>query len=79
MQSRIVWVAAAGLLAGVLGGCAGQGLSSGTPTDASRAAKHAHGRLESILDAPSAFDCMADGAIGDVFEEQCEAETRNSD
>ncbi len=36
-------------------------------------------RLETILHAPSAFQCRGEGANENVFEEQCESETRTND
>ncbi len=86
MQRSLTWIATAALFASVLSGCAAQAELSGRTVShgmSSPAGKEAAGesspRLESILHAPSAFDCRGQGADDDVFEEQCESNTRSGD
>ena len=68
-----VWTAA--LCAGLLGGCAAQGDLAAAPP----ISRPPHDRLETILNAPSAFSCRGEGANEDISELQCESETRNND
>ena len=88
MQRSLMWIATAALLATVLGGQgevvgmtaphaangpAGNGIASTPPGDSPR-----HARFETILHAPSTFDCHGDHADTDVFELQCESNISNN-
>ncbi len=94
MQRSVIWIATAALSITFLGGCAAQrgisdrsapqGMSGSTgegisSSEASPVAGSPRGRLDTILQAPSAFSCRGEGATEDVFEEQCESETRTGD
>jgi hypothetical protein len=89
------WILIAALFTSFLGGCATEGAFSGGTVPpstsnlagtgdaaASPMATPPHSdilRGRDILRAPSVFHCRGEGANEDVFEEQCEAETRTND
>jgi hypothetical protein len=82
MQSSLTWIAIAALLTSFLSGCAAQAELSGSPAGKGTSAVSSpigpppQRRLETILGAPSAFDCRGERAREDVFEKQCESNTR---
>ena len=84
MQRSLSWIATAVLFASLLSGCAAQAEFSGTPAGKGTSAVSSpidpppQRRFETILEAPSAFDCRGQ-ANDDVFEEQCESNTRSGD
>ncbi len=90
MQRSLTWIATAALFTSFLSGCAAQAELSGktVPSDMNSPAgkgtsavsspvDRPHRRLESIFGAPSASDCRGQGAREDVFEQQCESNTRS--
>ena len=85
MQRSLTWIATAALFAWFLGGCAAQTEFSGSPAGQGTSAvsspidPSSHRHDETILHAPSAFSCQGQGANDDVFEEQCESNTRSGD
>jgi len=85
MQRSLSWIATAVLFASLLSGCAAQAEFSGSPARKGTSAvsspidPSSHRHLETILHAPSAFSCRGQGANDDVFEEQCESNTRSGD
>ena len=84
MQRSLTWIATAVLFASLLSGCAAQAEFSGSPAGRGTSAMSSpidpssHRHLETILHAPSAFSCQSQ-ANDDVFEEQCESNTRSGD
>ncbi len=82
MQRSLTWIATAALFASLLSGCAAQAELSGSPAGKGTSAVSSpidpppQRRLETILGAPSAFDCRGQGAREDLFEKQCESNTR---
>ena len=82
MQRSLTWIATAALFTNFLSGCAAQAELSGSPAGKGTSAVSSpidpppQRRLEAILGAPSAFDCRGQGAREDVFEKQCESNTR---
>jgi hypothetical protein len=93
MQGSLTWIATAALFASLLSGCVAQAEVSGrtvlhgmsspagkeAAVESSPIDRSSHRRLETILHAPTAFDCRGQGANDDVFEEQCESNTRSGD
>ena len=84
MQRSLTWIATAALFAWFLSGCAAQTEFSGSPAGKGTSAvsspidPSSQRRFETILEAPSAFDCRGQGARGDLFEKQCESNTRTN-
>ena len=84
MQRSLSWITTAVLFASILGGCAAQAEFSGSPAGKGTSAVSSpidsppQRRFETILGAPSAFDCRGQ-ANDDVFEEQCESNIRSGD
>ncbi len=84
MQGLLTWIATAALFASLLSGCAAQAEVSGSPAGKGTSAVSSpidpppQRRFETILEAPSAFDCRGQGARGDVFEKQCESNARTN-
>ena len=83
MQRSLRWIATAVLFASLLSGCAAQAEFSGSPAGKGTSAVSSpieppQRHLETILHAPSAFSCQGQ-ANDDVFEEQCESNTRSGD
>ena len=85
MQRSLRWTATAVLFASLLSGCAAQAEFSGSPAGKGTSAVSSpidpppQRHLETILHAPSAFSCRGQEANDDVFEEQCESNTRSGD
>jgi hypothetical protein len=90
MRGSRTWVATAVLFTGFLSGCATRGEftdrtvphSTSIPADKGTAA----GSLQidgpphnTILNAPSTFNCRGEGAYADVFERQCESDSKTND
>jgi hypothetical protein len=84
MRRSLSWIATAALFAWFLSGCAAQTEFSGSPAGNGTSAVSSpidpppQRRFETILEAPSAFDCRGRGARGDVFEQQCESNARTN-
>jgi len=83
MQRSLSWIATAVLFASVLSGCAAQPEFAGSPAGKGTSAVSSPiepplRRFETILGAPSAFDCRGQGARGDLFEQQCESNARTN-
>jgi hypothetical protein len=85
MQRSLTWIATAVLFASLLSGCAAQTEFAGSPAGKGTSAVSSpigpprQRRFETILGAPSAFDCRGQEKNDDVFEEQCESNTRSGD
>jgi hypothetical protein len=90
MQRSLMWFATAALFASVLSGHVSQGEFVGMTgphgtkgpagnrsATASPGGTPRHHRFEAITHAPSASDCPGDSANSDVFELQCESNSRN--
>ena len=88
MQRSLMWIATAVLFVSVLSGQgevvgmtvqsgangpAGNGIANGSPGDTPR-----HDRFEAILHAPSESNCQRDRARSDVFELQCESNSKSN-
>jgi len=84
MRRSLSWIATAALFAWFLSGCAAQTEFSGSPAGKGTSAVSSpidpppQRGFETILEAPSAFDCRGRGARGDVFEQQCESNARTN-
>jgi len=84
MQGSLSWIATAVLFASLLSGCAAQAEFAGSPAGKGTSAVSSpidpppQRGFETILGAPSAFDCRGQGARGDLFEQQCESNARTN-
>ena len=90
MRGSRTWVATAVLFTGFLSGCAAQGeftdrtVPHGASTLADKGTAAGSPPIDgpshnTIFNAPSAFNCRGEGASADVFERQCESDTKTND
>ena len=90
MQGSLARIATAALFTSVLSGHAAQGelpgstVPHGTSSPAGKGTSATSSPIDrpphdTILNAPSAFNCRGEGAYADVFERQCESNTDSND